>query len=141
VRGLLLAGLWSAAACEVPLAPCEAETTLLGSWQYTGVQDAPAPAELVGTLDINSESCEGFQGRLDVVELDGFGGTRRLAGPVTGRVLDGSGLRFDAFLSAVPRQHVATLGAAGVVGTWVIVASAGEAPLAGSFSAQRENVP
>ncbi|MFN2325684.1 MAG: hypothetical protein ABR551_07335 [Gemmatimonadales bacterium] len=130
-----------AAACAVPLDPCAPETSVAGSWQYAGFQDAPVSAELSGTLEVTSESCEGFQGQLDVVEVDGLGATRRLAGPVSGRVLSPTSLRFDAFLAGVARQHIASLGPQTAGGTWVVVSAGAESARTGSFTAFRGLAP
>lgn len=139
MRAALLGALWFAgSACQGPVSPCAAETSVLGTWLYAGMQDAPVPAELTGTLQVTSESCHGFQGRLDVLEADGLGPARRLAGPVSGRVLNASSVRFDAFLTAVPRQHVASLRAEKVEGSWVLVRGPSEPPFTGRFDAQRE---
>lgn len=119
-------------ACGNPAASCSPEGTLVGSWHYDGDRDAPAPALLDGTLEITSESCDGFQGRLDVLQSDAAGMTRRLAGPVAGRLTTDASLRFDAWLSGVTRQHVASLGVTGAEGSWV-VAGGPEGSEAGNF--------
>lgn len=126
--------------CQVPLASCPPHVSVLGTWRYSAVQDAPAAARLSGTLEVTAESCEGFEGRIDVLEDDLLGGIRRVAGPVTGRVVSTT-LRFDAFLAAVPRQHIAALGADTIDGNWVAVGAGSTPSLTGSFCARRENRP
>jgi hypothetical protein len=134
IQVLTIAG----AACQPPLGPCAPETSVAGIWRYAGLQDASGPVQLSGTLEVSSESCEGFQGRLDVVEVNELG-SRRLAGPVAGRVLSRTSVRFDAFLAVAPRQHVASLATGTLEGSWVAVGSGTEPSVTGSFTAHRES--
>ena len=124
-----------AAACQSPVSACEAVTSLLGTWRYSGMQDAPASAALEGSLEITSESCDGFQGRLDVTQSAIAGATLHLAGPVSGRVISGNSVRFDAWVTAIPRQHVASLESGTVEGSWVKVGDGSVET--GSFRAER----
>lgn len=125
-------------ACQAPLDPCAPEISVVGVWRYAGLQDTPGSMQLNGTLEVSSESCEGFMGRLDVVEVNELG-PRRLAGPVAGRVLSRTSLRFDAFLAVVPRRHVASLATGTLEGSWVAVGSGSEPSVTGSFTARRES--
>jgi hypothetical protein len=127
--------------CEAPLGTCNAEVSVRGTWRYSAVQDAPAAARIGGTLEISAESCEGFQGRLDLLEEDLTGGTRRIAGAVTGRVVSATTLAFDAFIGPVPRQHIAVLRADSLDGTWVAAGGGGAPSFTGHFGARRETLP
>lgn len=127
--------------CEAPLATCDPEISVRGTWRYSAVQDAPAAARIGGTLEISAESCEGFQGRLDLLEDNLLGGTRRIAGPVSGRVVSATTLQFDAFVAVVPRQHIAALRADTLEGNWVAVGGGSSPSVTGSFGAKREHTP
>jgi hypothetical protein len=138
---LLLAALTAlaASACAVATEPCPAGGTasVVGSWRYAGIELAPLRTTLSGTLAVTKQSCGEFTGQVDLIEVNAQGGTRRLAGPVSGTVIDASSLRFDAFLEAVPRQHLATLAGDSLAGTWLAVDGAGQT-VSGTFGGRRE---
>lgn len=131
-RGVIVLSALLLGGCMQPTATCEASRSLLGTWRYAGTQDATAPVVLNGTLQITSESCEGFEGRLDIVEADGTGGSRRLAGPVTGRLTGAASLRFDVWFAISPREHVATLEGETAEGNWIIGGGV-SGPMSGTF--------
>jgi hypothetical protein len=136
-RAWLLAVALPFLACADVVASCAPERTLVGTWRYAGGEDAPATASLEGSLEISTESCEGFQGRLDIARSSASGAITRLAGPVSGRLTSDAGIRFDAWLSTVPRQHLAVLGQAGAEGHWL--AARGPAGVeSGTFRLTRE---
>ena len=125
-----------ATGCNSPTAPCPASRSLTGAWRYVGERDAPVPARYDGTLEVTSESCEGFHGRLDLIQSDAVGSPQRLAGLVTGRLTSNASVHFDAWLGVVPWQHVASLDDAGGEGQWVLVSGAA-APESGTFRLTR----
>jgi len=127
-------------ACQVPVDTCGAGSSVLGAWHYAGQQDAP-PARSAGTLTVTSESCDGFRGLLDLIETDGTGRTRRLSGPVSGRMIDGTSIRFDAFLEAAPRQHLASLHGDSVQGSWLAVGGPSTSSLTGTFTGLKVGSP
>ena len=127
-------------ACAVATEPCTAAADLTGSWRYAAVQHVPIHGTLSGTLSITQQNCADFAGELDLIEVDNLGGTRRVSGPVAGRVLDIGSVRFDGFLEAVPRQHLAALVGDSVSGTWFAVDGAGQA-VSGTFGGHRGLLP
>ena len=118
-RALVFAGAMSLTACADPVASCAPERSVLGTWRYLGGRDAPDIATLAGSMEISSESCQGFQGRLDILQSDAEGTTTRLAGPVAGRLTSDGGIRFDAWLAGIARQHIAVLGPGLADGSWI----------------------
>jgi hypothetical protein len=123
-------------ACAVVTEPCAASVDLSGSWRYSAVQQAPTHSTLSGTLLITEQNCVEFAGQLDLIEVNAQGGSRRVTGPVAGRVIDASSVRFDAFLEAVPRQHLAILLGDSVSGTWLAVDGTGQT-VSGTFGGHR----
>jgi hypothetical protein len=124
-------------ACVSPTENCAAPRRITGVWQYSATQDAPASASLTGTLLISTQTCHDFEGVLDFVELSANGQSRRVAGPVSGVLVDSAMARFDATLGgdgASDRQHLARFGADSVTGTWVEVGAA--SVLTGRFAAR-----
>lgn len=105
-----------------------------GQWSYSAVQSAPFTATLAGTLTISQQNGHAFQGSLAVVQQDGQGTVTQLAGIVTGQVLDSVSVVFTAYLDATGRQHLATMTADSVRGTWVEQA-ASQITSSGSFVA------
>jgi hypothetical protein len=120
-------------ACSSPLESCAAPRRIVGVWQYSATEDAPASTSLSGTLLISRQTCRDFEGVLDIVEVRG-GQTRRAAGPVTGALLDSVVARFDVSLGGVSRQHLARFGGDSVAGSWVEVGASSAA--AGRFVAR-----
>lgn len=135
-RALLLAGLLVLGGCAVATAPCQSSVPVTASWRYSALQDAPTHATLSGTLAVTHQTCADFTGQLDVSEVSAAGVTRRIAGPVSGKVIDANSVRFDAWLEAVPRQHIATLSGDSLSGTWVLVDGAGSTA-SGAFGGHR----
>jgi hypothetical protein len=136
IRGILVAGLSVLAACVPATGPCDTHTSLSGNWRYAAIQEAPSHTTLSGTLAVTGQSCGDFTGNLDLTEVNALGISRRIAGPVSGKVIDATSVRFDAWLEAIPRQHIATLTGDSLAGTWVLVDGAG-ATASGSFGGHR----
>jgi hypothetical protein len=136
MRALLPGALLLAAGCTVATAPCESTAPVQATWRYAAVEDTPAHATLSGTLAISRQDCAGFTGQLDVIEVSAGGVSRRIAGPVSGSVIDATSLRFDAWLEGSPRQHLATLAGDSLAGTWVLVDGGGSVA-SGSFGGHR----
>ena len=124
------------AACSSATGPCNSDTNVLGTWRYSAVEQAPVRATLTGTLAVTQQSCGTFSGVLNVVEVATTGGVRQRSGPVNGKFVDGSSLRFDAFLEADPRQHLASIAGDSLTGTWVRADPAGTSP-SGTFGGHR----
>jgi hypothetical protein len=129
----------AASACAVATEPCPAAgvVSVVGSWRYSGSEQAPVRTTLSGTLAISRQSCGQFSGQVDLLEVNAQGSTRRLAGPVSGTVIDVSSIRFDAFVEAVPRQHLATLAGDSLAGTWLAVDGTGQT-VSGTFGGRRQ---
>ena len=115
--GLTLAAGLLLMSCATATEPCAATVSVTGNWRYSAIQQAPAHSTLSGTLSVTQQSCASFTGQLDLTEVTAQGGTRRIAGPVSGKVVDAGTVRFDAFLEALPRQHLATLSGDSLNGT------------------------
>lgn len=139
----VLAGiaLLTAAACSTSAtAPCRAPTAVAGSWRYSAVQDAPVRMTLSGTLVLSSQACSALSGSLDVIAVSDRGTQQRVAGAVTGQIVDQSSLQFDAMLDAMPRQHLAKFLGDSLSGTWIELAPDGSS-VTGTFTAKREATP
>lgn len=131
---LLLLG---AAGCSAPTAACDDPGAATSTWQYAGTQTTPLQASLAGTLAITAQ-CGVLTGELSVVELDGLGQSRRLSGPVTGRMVDGTSMRFDVLINGVMRQHLARVSGDSLSGTWLALSENGGQSWTGSFRGHRE---
>ena len=122
-------------ACASPTENCAVPRGITGTWQYAATQDAPVRATLTGSLMITNQSCRDFRGALDVTEVTADGRSRRIAGPVSGLLLDSVVARFDATLGGADRQHLARFGGDSLWGSWVEIQSASS--VTGSFSGRR----
>jgi hypothetical protein len=136
VRRFLPLALLPLAACQLTTTECSAVPSVTGTWRYSASETAPVRASVSGTLSITSASCSGIVGQLDVVETTATGATLRLAGPITGQVVDGSSFQFDAFLEGTPRQHLALLKGDSLTGSWV--STDGTQAASGTFGGRRQ---
>lgn len=136
---LLFASASLLSACLRSTAPQSSLLQLAGSWNYTGVQTGPIRETLTGTLTISSESGVSFQGRLDLVGVNGQTGQNRvLGGPVSGSEGGAGVIDFDAnFLESTPRRHVGQIVADTITGTWIGSSSDGTMS-SGTFRVERE---
>ncbi len=136
----LLVGLIGCAATTEPGRPGVpiVGVPIVGAWRFTGRQLAPAGGEITGTLSVASQSGAAIAGSLDVVETDGRGGQRRIAGPFVGRTIDSTTVDFDVSFSGATRRHVGQVVRDTIAGTWIEQSLLGGAPTAsGSFVAVR----
>jgi hypothetical protein len=108
-----------AAGCASPTATCDGAGSVTGNWSYSATQETPVAGTLTGSLVISSQNCTDFQGALDVVEQLGTGESRRVAGPVSGSLVDGDVARFEVTLGGVGREHLARLRGDSITGSWV----------------------
>lgn len=125
-----------AGACKSPVASCDDAAPVTGQWTYQATQASPVPGNLSGSLVITSQSCTDFQGALDVVELLVTGESRRVAGPVSGSLVDGTLARFEVTLGGVGREHLARFRGDSLSGSWVEAGA--ELPGSGEFSGRRQ---
>ena len=133
---IVTSGLLSA--CLRSTEPQPSSLALNGSWAYTGVQSGPVRETLSGTLVISRESGTSFQGRVDLVGVNGLTGSMRsLNGLVSGSASGTNVIDFDADLEATPRRHVGTIVGDTVTGTWVGSSSDGTVS-SGTFRIERE---
>jgi hypothetical protein len=132
---MLVAAL--AACSESPVESCGETALTPGRWRYSAVQESPVRATMEGTLQISTVQCGDFTGSLDVLVTDAQGQQRRVAGPLTGRAVNGTALRFDVDVEMTTRQHVGMLSADSVNGNWLVVA--GSATVSGTFRSRKEN--
>jgi hypothetical protein len=90
----------------------------------------------MGTLRIESPNCIDLHGTLDVVETQFSGETRRIAGPVSGTIIESGVVRFEAQLGSGSREHFARIDSDSLTGTWLEIAGATTG--SGPFSGRRE---
>jgi hypothetical protein len=128
-----------ALACSQPTAGCGADSPVRGQWSYRAVRESPAQASISGSMTIEMRNCVDLQGSLDIVEVLPTGETRRIAGPISGTLIDSGLVRFDATLGTSDREHFARLRGDSLSGTWIELA--GSMSGAGSFSGRRQVVP
>jgi hypothetical protein len=135
---LLIATSGLLSACLRSTEPQPSSLALNGSWAYTGVQSGPVRETLSGTLVISRESGTSFQGRVDLVGVNGLTGSMRsLNGLVSGSASGTNVIDFDADLETTPRRHVGTIVADTITGTWVGSSSDGTVS-SGTFRIERE---
>jgi len=94
---------------------------------------------LDGTLSVSSVQCGDFVGSIDMMSVDALGRQRRLAGPVNGRAVSATAIRFDVEIDANIVQHVGMLSTDSMQGSWVSVA--GNTTTSGTFRGKRGNGP
>ena len=133
--------LWTFAAialagCQMETAACTQVPAVVGTWRYSAVEEAPVHATVSGTLSITSASCDAVVGSMDIVETSATGGNQRLAGPVTGQVIDAMSIQFDAFVDSNPWKHLAVLAGDSLSGSWVSVS--GTQSESGTFGGRRQ---
>ena len=135
---LLIATSGLLSACLHSTEPQPSSLALNGSWAYTGVQSGPVRETLSGTLVISRESGTSFQGRVDLVGVNGLtGSSRSLNGLVSGSASGTNVIDIDADLETTPRRHVGTIAGDTITGTWVGSSSDGTVS-SGTFRIVRE---
>jgi len=105
---------------------------IAGAWSYSGLQSA-SPVQLSGAVDFVSRSAISFNGSADINEAAGSATQRRLTGPVSGRLTQGTVVEFDLTLGVLIRRHVARLVADTISGSWFEL-SATDAAIGGTGS-------
>ena len=88
-----------------------------------------------GTLVLAEQEGSAFTGSLQIREVDAQGIARIRSGLVTGQMLDGMTMDFDALLDDAARRHVGTLRGDSVSGSWL--QAEGSASINGRFTATR----
>jgi hypothetical protein len=135
---LLFASSSLLSACLRSTEPQASLLQLNGTWNYTGVQTGPVRETLSGTLTISRESGMSFQGRLDLVGVNGQSGqSRTLNGLVSGSESGTDVIDFDADLESTPRRHVGQIVADTITGTWIGSSPDGTMS-SGTFRVERE---
>ena len=125
-------------ACLRSTEPQPSSLALNGSWTYSGVQTGPVRETLSGTLVISRESGTSFQGRVDLVGVNGLTGmSRALSGLVSGSASGVDVIDFDADIESTPRRHVGTIVGDTITGTWIGSSSDGTVS-SGTFRIVRE---
>jgi hypothetical protein len=125
-------------ACLRSTEPQPSSLALNGSWSYAGVQTGPVRETLSGTLVISRESGTSFQGRVDLVGVNGLTGmSRPLSGLVSGSASGVDVIDFDADIESTPRRHVGTIVGDTITGTWIGSSSDGTVS-SGTFRIVRE---
>jgi hypothetical protein len=135
----LTGGLVAAACGATPTEACPSSSITPGRWEYSAVQLSPVRVTLDGTLSVSSVQCGDFLGSIDLMSADALGRQRRLAGPVSGRAVSATAIRFDVEIDANIAQHVGVLSADSMRGSWVSVA--GRTTTSGTFRGRRGNGP
>jgi hypothetical protein len=135
---LVIATSGLASACLRSTEPLPSSLALNGSWSYAGVQTGPVRETLSGTLVISRESGTSFQGRVELVGVNGLTGQSRLLnGPVSGSASGADVIDFDADIESTPRRHVGTIVGDTITGTWIGSSSDGTVS-SGTFRIERE---
>ena len=122
-------------ACSSPSAVCDTDDGVTGRWTYAATQEVPVRAQISGSMVISSANCVDFQGVLDVVEELATGESRRVSGRVSGTIVSGDLIRFEAVVGDGTREHIARLASDSLTGDWV--QAAGTIPGNGHFGARR----
>lgn len=135
LAGALLAAL-AAWGCSTPTASCEDPHPVLGEWSYQATRESGVQGNISGSLVIESRNCSDLHGAIDVVEALATGESRRIAGPVSGTIVDSTLVRFEALLGGGSREHFARIRGDSIVGNWV--ETSGGAAGAGAFSGLRQ---
>ena len=138
MRLVALASGLVALSCAPLTEACTPSPVVQNTWQYRATQEAPPGPVLTGTLLITGRSCGDFDGLLDVIETDG-GVSRRIAGPVSGVMLDSVTARFSVTIGTMEREHIARFTADSVAGSWV--EHGASSATYGRFSGWRQAAP
>ncbi len=109
---------------------------LAGTWDYAGTQTAPVPAQVRGTVQVNSQSGRAFGGAFSLTTTDASGIPSTDQGLLDGQIPDSTHLDFQLRTSDAARRHLGTLTADTVRGTWVETSSVG-ITASGNFTAIR----
>ena len=128
----------TASGCSDAVVPCDTPVPVAGTWAYQAQQTAPASATITGTLRFSGTACGQFTGSLDASVLDASGGTARIAGDVSGSLVDSTTVEFDVLLPGRSRQHLAVLRSDSLKGDWFEPSAGGAS---GSFVARRVVTP
>jgi hypothetical protein len=121
--------------CISPTESCAKTKSILGTWTYSGLQENPVRATVNGSLVISAQTCSDFVGTLDVLEVSSTGESRRIAGPVSGVLIDSSSARFSAMFAGNERQHLARFTTDSVKGSWIQLQ--GSSAAAGNFAGRQ----
>jgi hypothetical protein len=123
-------------ACSSPTSTCDApDGGIVGQWSIRGSLDAPVRGTLTGSIAVASANCTDFQGVMDLVEVLATGETRRVAGPVSGTIVDGTLVHFEASLGGGSREHLGRIEGDSLAGSWV--EASGVAAGSGQFGGRR----
>ena len=131
---LLLIALLAMVACESPTGATGDAVDVTGSWKFEASQTGSA-LRIDGTLVLAEQEGSAFTGSLQIREVDAQGIARIRSGLVTGQMLDGMTMDFDALLDDAARRHVGTLRGDSVSGSWL--QAEGSASINGRFTATR----
>jgi hypothetical protein len=135
-----IAGSLATLACDRgPTEACPSASITPTRWLYSAVQVAPARMTVEGVLTISSVRCGDFTGSIDMLATDALGQQRRLAGPVNGRAVSATAIRFDVEADGGVVQHVGVLSADSMRGSWVSLS--GSTSTSGTFSGTRQSAP
>lgn len=134
-RSLLLVAV-ELVACTSPTAQCGDASGIAGTWTYRAAQETPVRGTATGSLTVSSVNCTDFQGVLDVVETLATGASRRIAGQVSGTLVDGALVQFEATLGGGSREHLARLAGDSLTGNWI--EASGMAAGSGTFGSRRQ---
>jgi hypothetical protein len=126
-----------AAGCTGDSAGPSGVAPVAGSWQFAGQQTGSATIAIAGALVLVSQTTTTYTGTIDVVQSAPGVGSVRLAGPVSGRMVSASSVDFSSTVAGAQRQHVGTLVADTMAGTWVEISALGGISGSGTFRAVR----
>jgi hypothetical protein len=137
---LLLLPTFALLGCGGGPTAAEVESPVAGDWRYDGVQTAPEPHAIRGTLRWFSvrESPRAFEGSHRLFEELPNGAVRPLAGSTSGELLADTIADFDLEIAGVRRRHVGALRGDSIVGDWIQLSGSSAS---GRFVLRRESVP
>jgi len=135
LAGALLTTL-AAWGCSSPTASCDEGHPVLGEWSYHATRESGVQGTISGSLVMESRNCSDLHGVIDVVEVLATGQSRRVAGPVSGTMVDSTLVRFEALLDGGSREHFARIRGDSIAGNWVETSSGASG--AGPFSGRRQ---
>ena len=135
--GAISAALVIFAACLSNSSGPEGVVPVAGNWNYTAQQSSGGIGNSTGTMALTSESLTAYSGTMDVLETVVGSTSRRIAGPISGRLVSGTSVDFDVTLGAVHRQHIGMLAGDTIAGSWFEMGAGGGVSAGGTYKAVR----
>jgi hypothetical protein len=110
---------------------------VVGHWSYAGVQNTGNNAVVNGALVFTSSTAFTYGGSLDVIETASGNQQRRIVGPLVGRMSSTTAVDFEVTIGLVRRQHIGTVVADTLHGTWFELGTNNVVVAGGTYRAVR----